>query len=297
MKIGFIGLGNMGYRMVENLLDKKYNVVVYNRSLGPVKNIAKKGAIPSYSVDSFVKNLSKPRIIILMITAGKPVDEVLNKLVPFLSKGDILIDGGNSYYEDSIKRFQKLKKHGIHFLDMGVSGGLNGARNGASLMIGGSKKIFNKIEPLFKDLAVKNGYGYLGNSGAGHFVKTVHNGIEYAVLESYAEGYDVLDKSKYNLDLKKISKIWSNGSVIRSWITELAEQIFLKYKNKLKPLKGVIGGGETGKWALKIAKKQKCDVHILKHAIKSRKKSYKTQTFATKFISAIRKEFGGHEEP
>ena len=180
---------------------------------------------------------------------------------------------------------------------MGVSGGLKGARYGASLVIGGNKEIFNKIEPLFKDLSIKNGYGYVGPSGAGHYVKTVHNGIEYAVLESYAEGYNVLAKSKYNLDLKEISKIWSNGSVIRSWITELAEQIFFKYKNKLKQLKGIIGGGETGKWALKIAKKQKCDVHILKHAINSRKKSYKIQTFATKFISAIRKEFGGHEEP
>ena len=188
-------------------------------------------------------------------------------------------------------------KQGINYLDMGTSGGLTGARNGASIMIGGDKKIFKKIEPLFRDLAVKDGYGYMGDSGAGHYVKTIHNGIEYAILESYTEGYGILDKSKYNLDLKQVSKVWSHGSVIRSWITELAESAFKKYHNKLRGFAGKIGGGETGMWTVKIAKKQKCDVHTLEHALAKRKKSQKMQSFATKFVSAIRKEFGGHEEP
>jgi len=296
-KIGFIGLGKMGSMMVENLLSKKYKVVAYNRSPEPVKKIAKKGAIPANSIEELVIKLPKPRVIILMVTAGKPIDTVLKSITPLLSKGDIMIDGGNSYYEDSVRRYKKLKQKRIHYLDMGTSGGLTGARNGASLMIGGDKSIFKKIEPLFRDLAVKDGYGYMGPSGAGNFVKTVHNGIEYAILESYAEGYGLLDKSTYNLDLRNISRVWSHGSVIRSWITELAEQAFAKHHNKLKSYSGKIGGGETGKWTQMIAKKLKCDVHTLEHAIAKRKKSQKSQTFSTKFISAIRYEFGGHEEP
>jgi len=296
-QIGFIGLGKMGSLMVENLLSKKYKVVAHNRSPEPVKKIARKGAVPTYSIDELAGKLKSPKVIIIMIKAGKPVDEVLNSLIPSLSKGDIIIDAGNSYYEDSMRRYKMLKKKGINYLDMGTSGGLTGARNGASLMIGGDKAVFNKIEPLFRDLAVKDGYGYMGKSGAGNFVKTVHNGIEYAILESYAEGYGILDKSDYNLDFRKISQVWSHGSIIRSLITELAEQTFAKHHNHLKSFSGKIGGGETGKWTREIARKLKCDVHTLEHAIAKRKKSQKTQSFSTKFVSAIRHEFGGHEEP
>jgi len=296
-EIGFIGLGKMGSMMVENLLSKKYKIVAHNRSSGPIKKIARKGAVPAYSLEELAAKLKGSRVIILMVTAGKPVDLVLKSLSPLLSKGDIVIDGGNSYYEDSVRRYKKLRKLGVNYMDMGTSGGLTGARNGASLMIGGDKKVFRKIEPLFRDLAVKNGYGYMGEAGAGHFVKTVHNGIEYSILESYAEGYGILDKSKYNLDLKNVSRVWSHGSVIRSWITELAEKAFGKHGNVLKNYKGKIGGGETGGWTLKIANELKVDAHTLKHAIQTRKKSLKRQSFATRFISAIRHEFGGHEEP
>ena len=296
-EIGFIGLGRMGSLMVENLLSKKYKIVAYNRSKEPVRRIAKKGAIASYSLEELIGKLKKPRIIVLMVTAGKPVDLVLNQLTGLLEKGDIVIEGGNSYYQDSIKRHNKLKKLGINFLDMGTSGGLEGARNGASLMIGGNKNIFKKVEQLFKDLAIKDGYGYMGESGSGHFVKTVHNGIEYSVLESYAEGYAILKKSKYKLNLEKVSKVWSNGSVIRSWITELAQRAFRNHTNELKGYKGKVGGGETGMWASKIADNLNIDVDTLKHAIFSRKRSMKKQTFATKFVAAIRKEFGGHKEP
>lgn len=297
-QIGFIGLGKMGENMVLNLVDKKYRVVVYNRSPEPVKKLARhKGVIPSYDYEEFVKKIPKPRTIIIMVTAGKPVDSVIKELSKKLNKGDIIIDGGNSYYEDSIRHYKKLKKKGINFLDMGTSGGLKGARNGSSLMIGGDKKIFKKIEPLFKDLAVKNGYGYLGISGAGHFVKTIHNGIEYALLEAYGEGYEILSRSKYNLDMKEVSRIWCNGSVIRSWITELAGDVFRKCGNSIKCVVGKIGGGETGRWSLKIAKKEKVEPHTLEHALMKRKKSLKKQSFSTRFVSAVRKEFGGHNEP
>lgn len=295
--VGLIGLGKMGSLMVENLLDHKYKVIAHNRSPEPIRRIVRKGAKSAYTIEEFTTKLKSPRIIILMVTAGKPVDMVLKSLIPYLTKGDIIIDGGNNYYKDSIRRYKLLKKMGINFLDMGTSGGLIGAKNGASLMIGGDEKIFKKIEFLFKDLSVKDGYGYVGKSGAGNFVKTVHNGIEYALLEAYAEGYGVLDKAPYKLDYRKVSRIWSHGSVIRSWITELAEKEFTDHKNKLRGFKGKIGGGETGRWTVKMAGELGCDVHTLKHALAKRKKSQKTQSFATKFVSAIRHSFGGHKEP
>lgn len=295
-QIGFIGLGKMGKNLVLNLLSKKYEIVVYNRSPEPVRKLARKGAIPSYSLEEFVKKTSKPRVIVMMITAGKPVDDVIDKLTPNLSKGDILIDGGNSHYKDSIKRHKRLKEKRISFIDMGTSGGLKGARHGASLTIGGGKNTFKKIEPLFRDLSVKNGYGYFGSSGAGHFLKIVHNGIEDSLLESYAEGFEILSKSKYKFDYEKVSEVWNNGSVIRSWITELSKKVF-KRSQSLREFKGIIGGGETGRWALKIARKESADANMLKYALKKRKKSFKKQSFSTKLISALRKEFGGHREP
>ena len=288
----------MGENMVLNLIGKKYKVVAYNRNPKPTEKLARhKGVIPTYDYKELVKKISRSRVVIMMVTAGKPVDSVIKELSNLLNKGDVIIDGGNSYYEDSVRRCKELKKKGIHFLDMGTSGGLTGARHGASLMIGGDKKVYKKLEPLFRDLAVKKGYGYMGESGAGHFVKTVHNGIEYALLESYAEGYEILSKSKYKLDMVEVSKIWCNGSVIRSWITELAQDVFKKCGNNIKCVVGKIGGGETGRWTLKIAKKLGSDPQTLQHALMKRKKSLKQQSFSTRFVSAIRQEFGGHNEP
>jgi len=295
-QIGIIGLGNMGENMALNLLDKKYKVVVYNRDKRKVRKVSKLGATSSLSFREFSNKISKPRTILIIITAGKPIDEILKNLTPFLNRGDIIIDGGNSNYEDSIKRYNLLKKKGIHFLDAGISGGLSGARHGASITVGGERKIYHKIEPLLKDLSVRNGYGYFGKSGAGHFLKTVHNGIEYSLLESYAEGYEILKKSKYNFNLREVSRVWNNGSVIRSWITELAEKIFSR-NSKLRGFEGKIGGGETGMWSIKIAEKEKADAQTIKHALMKRKKSMNKQSFSTKFVSAIRKEFGGHREP
>ncbi len=295
--IGIIGLGKMGSMLAENLLDHKYNVIAHNRSPEPVRKITKKGAKPAFTIPELVTQLPKQKIILISITAGPAVDAVLNSLKPYLRKGDIIIDSGNNFYKDSIRRYKELKKLGVSFMDMGTSGGLSGARHGASLMIGGDKSTFKKIEPLFRDLAVKDGYGYMGESGAGNYVKTTHNGIEYALLEAYGEGYQLLDKAPYKFDMRKVSKVWSNGSVIRSWITELAEKEFTDHHNSLKGFKGVIGGGETGMWTVKMAKERKCDVHTIEHAIRKRKRSHKKQSFATKFISAIRHSFGGHTEP
>ncbi|MEX0933080.1 MAG: decarboxylating 6-phosphogluconate dehydrogenase [Candidatus Pacearchaeota archaeon] len=296
--IGFIGLGKMGSNMVLKLLDEGYRISVYNRSSGKSKSLGKKKNVyPYFSLKEFSESLSKPRIIFIMVTAGKAVDKILEELEPQLSKKDIIIDGGNSNYEDSIKRYKKLKKKGLYFLDVGVSGGVKRARNGTSLMIGGDKNIFKKVETLFRDLSAKKGYEYFGTSGAGHFVKTIHNSIEYSLLESYGEGFEILHRSReYKLDYEKISRVWNNGSIIQSRIIELAEKVFRK-EPELKNFIGKIGGGETGSWGLKIAKKEKVEAGALEHAIKKRKSSMKKQSFSTKFVSALRKEFGGHEEP
>lgn len=296
MKVGFIGLGRMGKNMVRNLMLKKHEVVVYNRSAEKVTRLAGRGAIPAYSLKELSRKLPHRKIVFIMVTAGKPVDSVLDQLLPVLSMGDVVIDAGNSYFEDSIRRHKRCRSRGVTFLDMGTSGGLEGARYGASLTIGGDVQTFKSLEKLFRDIAVRHGYAYVGPPGAGHFVKMVHNAIEYALLESYAEGFEILEKSKYKLDYAQIAKVWTHGSVIRSWLTELAYEAFSK-DPKLRRLKGVIGGGETGMWTVKFARKNGAEAGAILHAIKKRKASRMKQSFSTKVVSALRNKFGGHLEP
>ncbi len=295
MKLGFIGLGKMGFNIVLNLHSKKIGVVAYNRSPEPVKAIKKHGVEVAFSIKELVEKLPRQKIIWIMVTAGKPVDLVIKELLPYLKKGDIVIDGGNSFYRDSIRRYRFLKKKKIHFLDIGTSGGLKGARYGACLTIGGNKKIFKKIEQICEAVSAKNGYAYVGSAGAGHFVKMVHNGIEYALLQAYGDGFELLFKGPYrNLDLRKIAAVWNNGSVIRSWLVELAENAFRK-DPRLSKIEGIVGGGETGQWAVNTAKKYKVPFESVKLALHLRRKSRKKPSFAGKVIAALRNEFGGHE--
>ena len=242
-----------------------------------------------------MKKLPKQKIIWLMVTAGKPVDAVVKELLPYLKKGDIIIDAGNSFYKDSIRRYKFLKNKKIHFVDIGTSGGLKGARYGACLTIGCDKKIFRRIESICKAVSAKNGYAYVGPAGAGHFVKMAHNGIEYALLQAYGDGFELLFKGPYkNLGLKKIAETWQHGSVIRSWLLELAADAFKK-NPKLSRLEGIIGGGETGQWAVSTAKEFGIPAESMKLALKLRKKSRKKPTFSGKVVAALRNEFGGHE--
>ena len=294
MKIGFIGLGRMGFNIVLNLHDKHIDVITHNRSPSPLKKIKKHHVEIAYSIDELMGKLPKQKIVWIMVTAGKPVDLVIDELMPYLKPNDIVIDGGNSFYKDSIRRYKKLKQRKIHFLDIGTSGGLEGARHGACLTIGGDFKIFKKIEWLCKAIAMKNGYAYVGPSGAGHFVKMVHNGIEYALLQSYGEGFELLFKGPYKLDLKKVAATWKNGSIIRSRILEWAEEAFKK-DPKLSRIKGIVGGGETGQWTVKTAKELKVNAGSIKYALDARKKSKKHPRFAGKVVAAVRNEFGGHE--
>ena len=295
MKLGFIGLGRMGFNIVLNLKDHKIDVVAFNRSPEPVNKIKKYEIEVAFSIGELMKNLPQQKIIWIMVTAGKPVDDVIEEILPYLNKNDILIDGGNSFYKDSIRRYNYLKKRKINFLDIGTSGGLSGARYGACLTIGGDFQIFKKIEKVCKAISVKDGYSYVGPSGAGHFVKMVHNGIEYSLLQAYGEGFELLMKGHYkNLDFEKIAKTWKNGSIIRSYLIELAEKAFKK-DSKLDKIEGVVGGGETGEWTVKTAKEFGVDVGTIKLALDERKKSKSNPRFAGKVIAALRNEFGGHE--
>ncbi len=295
MKIGFIGLGRMGFNMALNLKDHGIGVVAYNRSPEPTKKIRKHGVEIAFSAEELVKKLPKQKIIWVMVTAGKPVDLVIEEILPFLNKRDIIIDGGNSFYKDSVRRHNYLKSRGIDFIDIGTSGGLKGARYGACMTIGGDKKIFRKIEPVCKSASAKNGYAYVGGAGAGHFVKMVHNGIEYAMLQAYGDGFELLFRGPYkNLDFRKIAETWSSGSVIRSWLVELAADAFRK-DPKLSRIEGIIGGGETGQWAVSTAEEYKAPFESIKLALKLRKESRKKPGFSGKVIAALRNEFGGHD--
>ncbi len=295
MKIGFIGLGRMGFNMVLNLKDHKIPVVAYNRSPEPVREIKKQGVEVAFSIKELMGKLPKEKIIWMMVTAGQPVDAVIGEVIPYLSPNDLVIDGGNSFYKDSIRRGNKLKKLKIHFLDIGTSGGLSGARHGACLTIGGDKKIFRKIEPICRAVSAKNGYAYLGPAGSGHFVKMVHNGVEYAWLQALGEGFEIIAKGPYrNLDFRKISAVWKNGSIIQSRMMEWAEDAFRKDPN-LNKIEGVVGGGETGRWTVDTAKELGVNADSIKLALSKRKESKKHPAFAGKVVAALRNEFGGHE--
>lgn len=296
MKIGFIGLGKMGKNMVLHLLEKDHEVVVYNRTSETTKKfikLSKNKAIPSYSIEELMNKLPKKKIIWLMIKAGKPIDDTINSLLPHLNKGDIIIDGGNSYFEDSINRFNFLKKKGIRFLDVGTSGGIEGARKGACVMIGGEKEIFRKTEKLFRDLCVKDSYGYMGESGAGHFVKMVHNGIEYGMMSAIGEGLSAIKKfeKKFGINMNEVTKVYSHGSIIEGKLIKWVDKG--TKRNYFKNIKGSVPKGETEEEMKKLIKLS--EMPVLKQSIKEREKTRKNPSYSGKVMSVMRNEFGGHE--
>ncbi|MFC1616975.1 phosphogluconate dehydrogenase (NAD(+)-dependent, decarboxylating) [Candidatus Margulisiibacteriota bacterium] len=294
MKLGFIGLGRMGYNMTLNILSRGHVVVAYNRSPGPVDRIKEKeGIIPAYTIEELVANLEPPRVVWLMVPAGQAVTDMLAKLVPLLSNGDIVIDGGNSKYTDSIQRAHGLKQKGIDFLDIGTSGGLAGARNGACMMVGGEKSVFEKVEPLLQDMCVGNGYGYCGKSGAGHYVKMVHNGIEYGMMQAIGEGFELLDKSEFDLDNAKVAKIWANGSVIRSWLIDLVQEAFEKEPGLISFQGPVKDSGEC-RWAVETGINLGVPTPAISAALYERFRSQDINSMTDRAISAMREGFGRH---
>lgn len=293
MKIGFIGLGKMGYNMVQRLLLDKHEVVVFNRDKSKADEIAKKGAIPSYSIEELVSKLPQRKVVWLMVPSGKPVDENLDALLNLLNKDDIIIDGGNSFWRDTQKRSEKAAEKGIHFLDCGTSGGVWGLKNGYCLMYGGEKEAADYVEPIFKSLAPDNGYVYCGQSGTGHLVKMVHNGIEYGMMQAYAEGFEILKKSPYNIDITKVADAWQYGSVVRSWLLELAVNAF-KEDPQLEKLEDYVQDSGEGRWTVQTAMDFEVPAHVITASLYTRFQSRQDESFAMKVLAALRNQFGGH---
>ncbi len=291
-QIGFIGLGKMGKNMVLHLLEQGVEVVAYNRT--PLPDTPFPTVL---TIKELVAQLPTPRVIWLMVPNGMPVDEMIDQLIAGgLSKGDTIIDGGNCYYKDSIRRAKTLIEKGINFIDCGTSGGLEGARNGACLMIGGDEKVVKNLSWLWTSASqgsALRGWEYFGPSGAGHFVKMVHNGVEYGMNQAIGEGFEILSKGPYTLNNAKIAQNWTRGSVVRGWLMELLAKAMEK-DPKLDTFEGKIGGGQTGGWAVEAAHEFGVDAIVLEDALKAREKSQTKPTFAGKVVSALRAGYGGH---
>jgi 6-phosphogluconate dehydrogenase len=291
--VGFIGLGRMGLKMVTRLITK-HTVIAYDIDPEKVKEADRFGVIGASSIGDLAARLQKPRIIWLMVPSGDPVESILKELNSFLTIGDIVVDGGSSFYKDSVKRAETLSNKGVKFLDIGTSGGLEGALEGASFTIGGSQEAYNYIIPLLEALAKPNAYLYCGSSGSGHYVKMVHNGLEYAMLQSIGEGFEMLNSGLYDLDLESIARVWNNGCIIRSWMLELARRAFSK-DYKLSGIRGEMGGGETGRWMLETAMSIEVPTPVIALSLLMRYRSRQGDSFSGKVVAAIRNEFGGHE--
>jgi 6-phosphogluconate dehydrogenase len=294
MKLGMIGLGKMGGNMTERLMRGGHEVVVYDRSAETVQRYVALGSQGADDAASMVQKLTSPRIVWIMVPAGKPVDDTIAALLPGMTKGDVIIDGGNSNFHDTMRRGAELKEKGIEFVDSGTSGGIWGLANGYCLMIGASEEAFRLCEPIFRTLAPENGYAHMGPTGSGHYVKMIHNGVEYGMLQAYAEGYEILHASKdFKLDLHKISSVWNNGSVVRSWINELAERAFEKDTN-LDALKGFVADSGEGRWTVQEAIDLDVPAPVITLSLLMRLRSRQDDSFGAKVIAALRNEFGGH---
>ena len=296
MQIGMIGLGRMGLNMVKRLLRGGHKVVAYNRTPDRVKEIVREGAKGAYSLEELTNKLTPPRPIWLMLPAGRPVDEHIEELRHLLDSGDIIIEGGNSFYKDDIRHEQELRLSGIHYMDVGVSGGIWGLKIGYCLMVGGERRIYKYLQSLFRTLAPKDGYLYCGKTGAGHFVKMVHNGIEYGMMSAYGEGFEILKASPYGeeFDFAKISHLWNQGSVVRSWLLELAETAFKKDK-ELSSISGYVEDSGEGRWTVQQAIDAAVPAPVIAASIFQRFRSRQTEAFSDKVLAALRHEFGGHE--
>ncbi|MGZ8432975.1 MAG: phosphogluconate dehydrogenase (NAD(+)-dependent, decarboxylating) [Candidatus Binatia bacterium] len=293
MELGMIGLGRMGANMTERLVRGGHKVITYDRSAEAIQRVVDKGAVGARSLADFVKQLSLPRAIWLMVPSGDAVDQTIEQLLPSLTEGDIIIDGGNSNYKDSIRRAEKLKQHKLHFVDAGTSGGIWGLQNGYCMMVGGEKEIVNRLEPIFLTLAPKDGYLHVGPNGAGHFVKMVHNGIEYGMMQAYGEGFELLKASQFDVDLAKVSRLWNQGSVVRSWLLELCQSAFEK-DPKLDGIKGYVDDSGEGRWTVIEAIERGVAAPVLAHSLFARFSSRQQDAFSNKVIAALRNEFGGH---
>jgi len=286
MRLAMIGLGRMGGNMSERLMKGGHEVVVFDRTPETVRRYVSIGATAAASVKEIPGNLKGPRIVWIMVPAGKPVDDTIASLVPSLSKGDVIIDGGNSNFHDTMRRASELQAKGIHLVDSGTSGGIWGLANGYCLMIGASQEAFTLCEPIFRTLAPPEGYAHMGPPGSGHYVKMIHNGIEYGALQAYAEGYEILHASKdFKLDLHRIAAVWNHGSVVRSWLNELAEMAFEK-DGELSGLRGYVEDSGEGRWTVQEAIDIDVPAPVITLSLLMRLRSRQPDSFSAKVIAA-----------
>ncbi len=292
--MGMIGLGRMGANMTLRLLRGGHEIVAYDRNPDAVRELQTAGATAAGTLQELVERLSPPRHVWLMVPSGQPVTDTIGALTPLLEKGDAIVDGGNSNYKDSIARAQQVTEQGLHYLDAGTSGGIWGLENGYCLMIGGEEEIFRRMEPIFQTLAPPRGYAHMGPSGAGHYVKMIHNGIEYGLLQAYAEGFELLEAAPFPIDLPAVAALWNQGSVVRSWLLELAERA-LAADPHLSQIKGYVEDSGEGRWTVMEAIERGVPATALAHSLFARFRSRQQESFGSKLIAALRQQFGGHK--
>lgn len=297
-ELGIIGLGKMGGNLAIQLLEKGWGVVGYNRTKDKVPGFLEHGLVPAYSLKEVAEKLSGPRIIWIMLPAGKAIDDIIfgeDGIVHHLEKGDIIVEAGNSFYKDAQPRYDKLKKLGIKYIDIGVSGGPGGARNGACLMVGGDKEVYEYLLPLLLDMSLPGAIAHFEGTGGGHFVKMVHNGIEYGMMQAIGEGFEVLKKMKYPLDLQEVARIYNRGSVIESRLVGWLEKAYKEYGPELKGISGSIGFTGEGEWTVNTAKELNVPVPVIEDSFKFRQQSQKKPSYTGQVVSALRNQFGGHK--
>ncbi len=294
MKLAMIGLGKMGGNMTRRLLRDGHEIVAWDRSAGAVTELAGKGAEGAKDLADLVRRLKPPRLVWLMVPAGAPVDQTIEQLLPGLARGDIIVDGGNSNFHDTVRRGAALQARGIELVDAGTSGGIWGLELGYCLMVGGSKAAVGRAEPVFRSLAQEGGFAHVGPTGAGHYVKMVHNGIEYGLLQAYAEGYEILHHAKeFDLDLRQIAAVWNHGSVVRSWLNELAERAFADGAD-LSGIRGYVEDSGEGRWTVQEAIDLSVPAPVITLSLLMRFASRQDESFSAKVIAALRNQFGGH---
>ena len=294
MQVGLIGLGKMGANLARNIKNKGHEVKVFNRTPSKLIPLKNEGIVGFSDLNEFVSSLETPRALFIMITAGKAVDQVISQLLPLLDDDDIIIDSGNSRFSDSVRRYNELKLKKIHFMDIGTSGGTEGALNSACMMCGGDKSDYDYIEPLLKDICIKDGLGYMGKAGSGHYVKMVHNGIEYGMMQAISEGFEILNECEYDLDLQDVSKVWSNGSIISSYLVEICQNIFDKNSDFDSITDKVQSSGE-GLWTVQESLRLKVPAPVITTSLQTRFRSEQESSFSGRVSSAMRNEFGGHK--
>jgi 6-phosphogluconate dehydrogenase len=300
MQIGFIGLGRMGANMVRRLVRDGHGVVAYNRTVEKAVELAAEESASGHdltaasSVEELVSKLAKPRVAWIMVPAGDATEEQIRELLEHLEPGDTIVDGGNTNFHDDVRRHAECAKHGVQYVDAGVSGGIWGLANGFCLMVGGDRAAVEPIETAFRSLAPENGYLHAGPPGAGHYVKMVHNGIEYGLMQAYAEGFEIMHASEYPLDLAAISDLWNHGSVVRSWLLELATDAFKKNGADLAELKGWVADSGEGRWTVQEAIDRDVPAAVITLSLLTRFRSRQDDSYGAKVLAALRNEFGGH---